>query len=406
MSSYDFLKGVTVLELAQLGPSSLGGYLADMGATVVKVESPGNGDPIRYDTAYAAGTPNGVSFLHLRWNRGKKSVALDLATPEGAELFKQLAAKSDVVIEGMRAGALNRLGLGFPVLEALNPRIVFCSISGFGLTGPYAPMPSHGPAFDAFAGLAVPKKGADISQYSDHNAIHIGMYALGLHAALGVVSALFRARTTNRGALIDVAGCDSAAHFLPDILEPYLNEKSAFVRPGFADQRGRMVHWSRLDNYCTKDRKLLYFQGLKPKFWRRFVDAIGQPELDDIYDRAASIEEADDTIAAILTRLFLTKTRNEWLELLHAHDVPVMSVNDPYEVVRDPHFIARRNTYAASLRDETKLVLTSTPIKDFDQEFCPDVAPDLGEHTDIVLSDMLNISAAIAAELRTKKIIG
>src|ERR1700679_4228205 len=113
MSSYDFLKNVLVIEVAKLGPGALGGYLSDMGADVVKIEEPGDGDYVRFAGPYAVGEENGLGYMFMRWNRGKRSVGINLRNAEGIALFKQLAAKADVVVEGMRAGILDRLGIGY-----------------------------------------------------------------------------------------------------------------------------------------------------------------------------------------------------------------------------------------------------------------------------------------------------
>ena len=128
--AFDLLSDLVVIEVAHYGPDSLGGRLADLGARVIKVEDPQGGDPVRRGGAYAVGGSDGYSYLHLRWNRGKESVIIDLVSEKGRAEFLALAAKADVVVEGMRAGIMERLGLGFEVLKQANPAIVFCSVSG------------------------------------------------------------------------------------------------------------------------------------------------------------------------------------------------------------------------------------------------------------------------------------
>ncbi|MET0363303.1 MAG: CoA transferase, partial [Sphingobium sp.] len=315
MSAYDFLADLLVIEVAHLGPDSLGGYLADMGARVVKVEAPGAGDQVRYAGALSMGTPDGFSFLHLRWNRGKESLGLDLHRPEGVALFKQLAARADVVIEGMRAGVLDRLGLGYEDLRGANPGLVYCSISGLGLTGPYAAQGSHGPSFDAFGGLGLPIKDS-ISKYDGAQPTAIGMHAMGLHAAVGVLSAVIRSRSTGKGALIEVAAAESSAHWLPDGVDTVLNPDHTFERPGFAGSDGRMIHWPRMENYRTRDGLLLYAQPLSPKFWKRFIALVERPDLEQLYQTAASPEEADAAVNAAMAEIFLTRDRADWLETL------------------------------------------------------------------------------------------
>src|SRR5262249_36664756 len=151
------LAGVRVIESSLLGPGAVGMQLADLGAQVIKVENPG-GDYVR---KMAFPIVEGISLLHWHLNRGKKSIVLDLKTAEGVETYLDLVRGADAVIEGMRPGALARRGLGYDRLRTVNPKIVFCTHSGYGMTGPYANMPSHGIAYDAWAGVARPTVNAE-----------------------------------------------------------------------------------------------------------------------------------------------------------------------------------------------------------------------------------------------------
>lgn len=400
MSGYDFLRGLLVVEVAKLGPGALGGYLADMGATVVKVEEPGDGDYVRYTGSHAAGGEAGMGFMYLRWNRGKQSIAIDLRTANGIALFKRLAAKADVVIEGMRAGVLDRLGIGHAALRQSNPRQVYCSLSGLGLSGPYAARGSHGPSFDAFGGLAQAPATGPVSRYSGITPPPVGMYAMGLHAALGVLAAVIRARSTGEGAMIEVAATESAAHWLTDALEPLLNPDTAHVRPGFNNADGRLAHWPLMDYYRTADGEVLLLQVIMPKFWEKFWRLLGRPDLPDIYAGAATPEAADAEIATRLTALIASRPFAEWDALFSANDIPFIKVNTCDDLVRDPHFLARGNVYSAALPDGQQLRLTSTPVKVHGQDFSPALAPVLGEHSDEVLASILGLAPAEIAQLR------
>src|SRR5438067_5475249 len=145
------LAGVRILDCSMLGPAALATPLAELGADVIKVEAPG-GD---YGREMTWPIVEGVSLLFLHANRGKRSIEIDLRTPEGVALFKELAAKSDAVVEAMRPGALAKRGVGFDDLKTINPKIVFCTISGYGMTGPYKDMPSHGIVYDTWAGIEI-----------------------------------------------------------------------------------------------------------------------------------------------------------------------------------------------------------------------------------------------------------
>ncbi len=149
-----FLSGVRVVEVTLLGPSAVGMHLADLGADVIKVEDPAGGDYLR---EVGRRTGEADSPLHRQWNRGKRSVTVDLREPVGVETFLKLVASADILVEGMRPGGLERRGLGFERLLAVKPDLVMVSVSGFGQTGPYAQLASHGPAFEAYAGHLQPE---------------------------------------------------------------------------------------------------------------------------------------------------------------------------------------------------------------------------------------------------------
>ena len=405
VAAYKLLEGIIVLEAAWLGPNALGGFLADMGATVVKIESPEKGDPLRFAGAQAVGDENGFGFLHLRWNRGKKSVALDLKTAKGVALFKRMAKRADVVIEGMRGGTLARLGVGYEALRVENPKLVFCSLSGLGLSGPYAERGSNAPSYDLFAGLATPAPGATVSKHQGPQGVPIGMYSMGRDAAIGVLAALVNAQRTGVGAEIEVAACDSAAHWLPEALEPILNKDVAFDRPNWLDNGGRMVKWSRLDTYRTKDGRLIYLQLYYDKFWNNFLRATNRADLNQLYDRF-SVTEVDDEMAKAMTDLLLTRTFEEWVAVFDANGVPYMVVNDFADLAHDPHFVARDNIYTVPDPKGRPLRLTSTPIKVTGQSFAPALAPALGEHTTSTLRDVFELSQNEIDQLRAAGILG
>lgn len=384
--AFDLLSDLLVLEAAHYGPDALGGRLADMGARVIKVEDPQGGDPVRRGGAYAVGGADGYSYLHLRWNRGKESVIIDLGTEKGRSEFLALAKHADVVIEGMRAGVLKRLGLGFDVLKAANPALVFCSLSGLGASGPYAALASHGPSFDSFAGLAMPQ-GESISRYQGTDPALVGMYAYGLEAAFAVVSAVLRARRTGEGIALELAAAESAAHWLPEALDPLLNPTLNHERPGFLDASGRMLYWARLENYRCADGKIVLLMAYTPKSWLAFLDAIGRPELAAIYERDPLNGDEDAQVHAILERVFATRSRREWMSIFTPANIAVMPVNSFADLIEDPHFTSRPNTYDASLPDGRPIKLTSTAIRVKDQAFSAALAPDYGADDEAIRAE-------------------
>src|SRR3954464_12560738 len=188
------LAGLRVVEVSMLGPGNLTTHLADLGADVIKVEPP-QGD---YGRRMTWPIVDGVSLLFLHISRGKKSVVLDLRTDIGRDTFLELVRGADAVVEAMRPGGLERRGLGFEQLKQVNPRVVFCTISGYGMTGPYRDMPSHGIVYDTWAGIVKPEKRAD-GHWIIGNHVSVGINAGPLYGALAVCAGIVQARATGEG---------------------------------------------------------------------------------------------------------------------------------------------------------------------------------------------------------------
>jgi len=201
------LAGIRVIESSLLGPAAITTHLADLGAEVIKVEAP-SGDYVREMTWPII---EGVSLLHLHINRGKKSLTLDLKKPEAVQVYKDLVVDADAVVEAMRPGSLARLGLGYDVLKSINPRIVFCNISGYGMTGPYQSLPAHGIAFDTWAGIVKPAYDEEGFCYIPEHA-SIGMHAGPMFGAMGILAGILRARSSGEGCLLEIAQSDAAAY--------------------------------------------------------------------------------------------------------------------------------------------------------------------------------------------------
>ncbi|ROO85305.1 crotonobetainyl-CoA:carnitine CoA-transferase CaiB-like acyl-CoA transferase [Actinocorallia herbida] len=402
MSGYPMLAGLRILEVAQLAPSSVGGHLADLGAEVLKVESGPLGDPVRVGGALAVGGPDGPAFMHLRWNRGKKSVRLDLRSAEGKEAFLKLAEASDAVIEGTRAGYLDWLGLGHPVLAERNPAIVLCCVSGLGSDGPYRRLGSGGPVFDAYAGLREvttpdepPTRGM-----AGATSPSIAMYALGAYGAMGLLAAVHEARNTGRGRQLEIAGIDVAATWIPDEIDAALNTGRTVPRDGWLPD-GRLPDWPRLEAYRTKDGGAMLMGAHVEKFWRNFCLAVGRGDLLEI-DLSSADEGAvgrAETVWRELRGIFLERTRAEWIDLFLAHDVAGGPVNTFAELVEDRHYNARATTYTVGDGRGGSLRLPASAVRLPGEEFAPELAPLLGADTAAVLRDVAGYSDEEAARL-------
>lgn len=384
------LDGLRVVEVALLAPNMLGMHLADLGADVLKVEEPGRGD---YTRAVGTSRLGGVSMLHVRWNRGKRSVAIDLRHPEGAQVFRELAAVSDVVVEGLRAGALERRGLGYEVLAARNPALVFVSLSGFGQTGPYRDLATHGVAYDAYAGLAPPERTADGFPAIPRRYLDIGTQAGALYAAFGVLAAVLRARSTGEGTWLDVAQADAAVAFNAGRVDELLAGAEIPARDG------GMAESVRYQYYATADGRTILLQASERHFFERFCRALGR---DDLLAGRAGAEfgehaRGDVALRRELAAIFATRTQAEWVRFFVEHDVPGAPVNRASDLVADPQFRAR---FARDGESSGGPRLVGSPVFSREPGPGPRPAPALGEHTDAVLQEVLGYDARRIDALR------
>jgi crotonobetainyl-CoA:carnitine CoA-transferase CaiB-like acyl-CoA transferase len=403
------LAGVRVIESSLLGPGAIGTHLADLGADVIKVEPP-QGDYIRQMTWPII---NGSSLMHLHIHRGKRSVILDLRTPEGVEVYLDLVRGADVAVEAMRPGALERRGLGYERLREVNPRIVFCTISGYGMTGPYRDLPSHGIAYDTWAGLVPPAIDDEgFSYIPEHPST--GIHAGPVFGALGILAGIIRARETGEGCRMEVAQSDAAAYMDWYRIETWL----AYERPddevtgNAADDYERrapgtagMREGVRYQMYEAADGHVL-FMASEQAFWKAFCEGVGRPELFERWPGSTYGDHArhNRELQAELRDIFRTKTSAEWITFGGEHNVPIAPVNTPKTIAEDPQFRDRFPLYPVSQLDAEELPF---PLKVADVEMpAPTKAPEVGEHTDEVLTEVLGYDPDRVAELRRSGALG
>jgi len=403
------LAGMRVIESSLLGPGAIGTHLSDLGAEVIKVESPA-GDYIRDMTWPMI---EGVSLLHLHVHRGKKSIVLDLKTAQGVQLYKDLVAKSDVVIEAMRPGSLAARGLGYADLRAINPKIVFCNISGYGATGPYRDLPAHGIAFDTWGGAIKPEVDEEGFCFIPEHA-SIGMHAGPMFGALGILAAVIRARATGEGCELEVGQSDATAYMDWYRIESWLayrrpedvvtgNKSDNYVRraPGTAG----MKEGVRYQIYESADGHVL-FMASEQAFWKNFCLCVGRP---DLFERWPGSKYADHArgnreLQAILREIFKTKTAKEWIALGEEKDFPIAPCNTPKNIVDDPQFKDRFPLYS---HEQCGADMLPYPVKFPGEELpVPSKAPSTGQHTDDVLKRVLGLDAARLAALRAAGAFG
>ena len=403
------LSGIRIIESSLLGPAAITTHLADLGAEVIKVESP-SGDYVREMTWPII---NGVSLLHLHINRGKQSVTLDLKQPEGVEIYRELVRGADVVVEAMRPGSLAKLGLGYESLRRENEKLVFINISGYGMTGPYRNLPAHGIAFDTWAGLVNPTYDDDGFCYIPEHP-SMGMHAGPLFGALGILAAVLRARETGSGCMMEIGQSDAAAY-----MDWYRSESwKAYERPesevtgNKADNYERrapgtagMKEGVRYQMYDSSDGQVL-FMASEQAFWKNFCEGIGRMELFEKWPGSKFADHArgNRELQVILRDVFKTKTSEEWIEFSNTHNTPIAPVNNPKSIADDPQFKVRFPHYPA---DQHGAEMMPLPIKFIDEELpAPSMAPTVGQHTESVMADVLGYDADKIAALRSAGAFG
>ncbi|MCW3841482.1 CoA transferase [Micromonospora yasonensis] len=402
------LAGVRVLESSLLEPAALGMTLAELGADVIKVEPPG-GDYVR---TMAWPIIEGVSLLHWHVNRGKRSVGIDLRTSTGVDLYLDLVERSEVVIEAMRPGALARRGITVQRMRERNPALVVCSVSGWGMTGPYRDVPAHGIGFDAWAGLAAPAVDDEgFVNLPPHTTV--GVRVTPVWGALAVCAALLRARATGVGAHIDLAQSDVAAAtnwyaiegtraYERPATEVTGNPSDGGARraPGVAGMAGSV----RYQYYRSMDGHVLLMASER-EFWRNFCRAVGRSDLFEANpgEQYADHARGNRTLRQELQAIFETRTTAAWVRLGAEANCPIAAVNDAASIATDPQFRARLPWSPA---EEGGAELMPGPIRLVDEEPVPlRAAPGAGEHTDEVLRSVLGMAGARIADLRAAGVV-
>jgi len=404
------LHGMRIIECSVLGPAAVTSALVDLGADVIKIEPPG-GDYVREMTWPIV---EGNSLLHLHINRGKRSLVLDLRTEAGVAIFKDLAKNADAVVEAMRPGALARRGVGFEDLRKLNSKIVFCTISGYGMTGPYRDYPSHGIAYDTWAGIVnVARDDEGFTYIPEH--VSIGINAGPIFGALGILAAVIRARETGEGSHIDIAQADAAA-----AIDWYRSETwRAYERPqsevtgNKSDNYERrapgtagMVEGVRYQVYETKDAQHVLFMASEQAFWKNFCEGVDRM---DLFERWPGSKYADHArgnreLQAELRDIFATKTAAEWLEFGGRANTPLAPVNTPKTLFDDPQFADRLPLLPQA---EVGADQIFTPLHFVGEDLPrPTKAPDVGQHTEDVLRSVLGFDDNRIAEARADGAFG
>jgi succinyl-CoA--D-citramalate CoA-transferase len=394
------LAGLRVLELGSLlaGPFC-GQLLSDLGAEVVKVEPPGQGDVMRIMGRAKVGD-RGLWWSHIA--RGKKCVTLNLRVPEGQEIARELIARCDIVVENFRPGTLERWGLGYDELARDNPGLILARVTGYGQTGPYRDRAGFGSVGEAMGGLRY------VTGFPDRPpprvGISIGDMLAGIFGVIGALAALEERHRSGRGQVVDVAIYEAIAALMESTLSDYAvagvtRERTGSTLPGFAPSNA----------YLTRDGTWYILGANANNPFRRLCEVMGRPELadDPRYATDAARGERMEELDEIVGDWVATKTSEELTELLGPAGVPAGPIYDAAMALADPHYRARGMLHEVEDSEIGRLVMPGVvPKLSRTPGTIPWPGPGLGEHDDEIFGELLGIPFERREELAEAGVIG
>lgn len=392
------LQGIRVLDLTRVlaGPSaSLA--LADLGAEVIKVEPPGSGDETRTFPPFR----EGESHYYLAINRGKKSIVVDLKSDEGVALVKDLAAKSDILIENYRPGVMDRLGLGYETLAAINPQLIYCAISGFGMTGPMRDRPSFDIVLQALSGAM--SVNGDPGGLPTKLGIPLGDLIGGINGPTAILAALHERHQTGRGRLIDISLLDGMMGMLG-----YLAQLAFFdgedPQP-VGSQHPNLVPYGA---FPASDGSIIV-ACLTNSFWSRICEALGMPECieDERFNTIEKRRNAREQVNALVSAFTSARSVDELVALFTEFQVPHAPILGITDALNQAQAQARNMVVETEHKTLGKIPIVNRSIKfPGSEQPVPSAPPVLGENTDQVLADILQLSEEQIVALRSKRVVG
>ncbi|RJP75432.1 MAG: CoA transferase [Candidatus Abyssobacteria bacterium SURF_17] len=393
------LEGVRILDLSRMLAGPYGSMLlGDLGAEIIKIEEPGEGDLTR--TAHAQAALRGISAYFLSINRSKKSVTLNLKSEKGRAIFYEMVKKADVVYDNFRPAALEKLGCTYEVLSKHNPRIICCSVSAFGHDGPYRDLPAYDIILQAIGGtmgLTGPEIGEPVLM-----GVPMGDLAGGIFGALAISAALYQRERTGRGQKLDVSLLDSQISLLVYLGQTYIATGEIPLR------RGAMHPLiAPFRSFKTKDGHIAVV-AFQDKFFESFCKIIEREDLlsDERFDTMINRALNKAELYVILDEIFPKKTTAEWLEPLREAQIPSGPVNNIQDALNDPQVRHRNMVVEIDHPEIGKYEALGNPVKSSvmkDGEFLP--PPTLGQHTEEVLTSLAGLSAEEIRSLRDEGVI-
>lgn len=356
------LQGIRILDSAHQYPGPYCSMLlGDLGAEVIKVEQPGIGDPARRSPGFFKGL-----------NRNKKSITLNLKHPSAQRILKRLAREADVFTEGFRPGVVKRLGIDYETLQAVNPRLIYCSISGYGQDGPYRDLPGHDLNYMAMAGMLHSIQDAQGNHIPP--GIAIGDLSSGMFAVIGILAALMAREKTGQGQFVDVSMFDGLLSWMSIRFGLFFHSGSSerSYDAGYGVFKGK------------DGRPFTLGIAHEDWFWDRLCRAVGLPTLVGIPGPERHLRKGE--LVPKLQAVFAQKERDEWLRLLTEADVPVAPVRTPEEVLDDPHVRFRKMIQLLKLPSGGAIQQVAFPVKLSETPaVMQSPPPQLGEHTEEIL---------------------
>ncbi|MDE2405757.1 MAG: CoA transferase [Sphingomonadales bacterium] len=390
------LAGVRVLDFTRVlaGPAaSLA--LADLGAEVIKIEPPGSGD----ETRSFPPLRDGESHYFLSVNRGKRSIVIDLKSAEGLQLARDLAAKCDVLVENYRPGVMDRLGLGYEALKAINPRLIYCAISGYGQYGPLKDRPSFDIVLQAMSGALA--MNGEPGGLPTKLGIPLGDLVGGINGPIGILSALYERERTGKGRLIDVSLMDGLLGMLG-----YIAQLAFFTGQDPARQGSQHPNLVPYGIFPAADGSIV-IACLTPGFWGKICTSIGRPELtaDPRYDTLEKRRDARDEVNGIVSAFTRRHTVAELVTIFTAHEVPHAPILGVTEALHQPQAQARQMVVEVEHETLGPIPIVNRPLKFDEPQPLPAAPPILGQHTASILADVLGLDEERIAALRASGVV-
>ena len=414
MTSTNSLDGIRVLDLSRVlaGPWCTQ-TLADLGADVIKVERPETGDDTRtWGPPFLkdlSGNDTPEAAYYLGTNRNKRSVTCDIAQPAGQALIRELAVHCDVFVENFKVGDMARYGLDYASIKAINPRIVYCSVTGFGQTGPYADRAGYDYAIQGMGGLmSVTGERDDLQGGPQKVGVAVADLMTGMYATVGILAALRHAEKTGEGQQIDMALLDTQVAMLANLGANYLVSGNVPGRMGNAHQN--IVPYQVFEVAAATDGSkdhIIIAVGNDSQF-RKYCEVANVPELgvNPLFAQNRDRVKNRAQLIPILEAVMRTRAKADWLAALEAAKVPCGAINNLAEVFADAHIQSRSMVTHWQHPHHSDLRLVSSPLKLSATPVRTDLPPPLlGQHTDEVLHSVLNYADAKLSELKGKKVI-